>query len=252
MDCLIEKADKVAKSSALEKDFEAKVEKFNREIDEARAEALADTTQLLDQTRRETEKLVSDIRKSQADEKQVKKLHRTVSERKRSAEKKQSKITRRSQPRHEPAVFGVGDRVRIISLDQEGEIAEMIGNQKARVAIGQVNMTVELRNLELLDQPVVAAKKKSIPMTATDDSGLSPEIHLRGMTVEEALENLDKYIDRAVLSSLTQIYVIHGKGTGTLRRKLTDYLKAHREVDSLRIGNWNEGGAGVTIVKLKK
>jgi DNA mismatch repair protein MutS2 len=80
---------------------------------------------------------------------------------------------------------------------------------------------------------------------------MSPEIHLRGMTVDEALEALDRFIDQAVLANLGQIYVIHGKGTGTLRRTLSDYLKNHPEVDSLRLGNWNEGGAGVTIAKLK-
>ena len=71
------------------------------------------------------------------------------------------------------------------------------------------------------------------------------------MTVEEATEALEKFIDNAVVNSLTQIYVIHGKGTGTLRRTLTGWLKRHPEVKEVRLGNWNEGGAGVTVVKLK-
>ena len=71
------------------------------------------------------------------------------------------------------------------------------------------------------------------------------------MTVEEAIEALDRFLDQAVVTGLHQVYVIHGKGTGKLRRKLSDYLKGHREVESIRLGNWNEGGAGVTIVKLK-
>ena len=81
---------------------------------------------------------------------------------------------------------------------------------------------------------------------------MSPEIHLRGMTAEEAMESLGKFLDRAVLANLTQIYVIHGKGTGALRKSLTEYLKQHPDVESLRLGNWNEGGAGVTVVKLKE
>jgi DNA mismatch repair protein MutS2 len=72
------------------------------------------------------------------------------------------------------------------------------------------------------------------------------------MTVEEAMETLDKYLDQAVVAGLHRIYVIHGKGTGTLRRILSDYLKNHPEVDSIRLGDWNEGGAGVTVVKLKE
>ena len=88
-------------------------------------------------------------------------------------------------------------------------------------------------------------------LAAELENDLSPEIHLRGMTVEEALESLERYMDKAVIAGLGQIYVIHGKGTGTLRRVLSDYLRKHREVDSLQLGNWNEGGAGVTVVKLK-
>jgi len=68
---------------------------------------------------------------------------------------------------------------------------------------------------------------------------------------EEALAALEQYLDRAVMVGLHQVYVVHGKGTGALRRILTQYLGQHGEVASLRLGNWNEGGAGVTVVKLK-
>jgi DNA mismatch repair protein MutS2 len=65
------------------------------------------------------------------------------------------------------------------------------------------------------------------------------------------MEALEKYLDRAVVAGLSRVYVIHGKGTGTLRRILSDYLKGHPEVDSIRLGDYNEGGAGVTVVNLK-
>ena len=244
-------ADRLDRAASLEKEYRDKVDKFNIEIDNARAEALAKTSNLLDQTRRETEKLVSDIRHSQADEKAVKKLHRTVSQRKRHAEKSAGKIERRRQPKAEPGLFQPGDKVRIISLDREGELEELIGNQKARVAVGSVSTTVELRNLERLEPTSTGTITPVTPKIISSESNMSPEIHLRGMTVDEALEELDRFIDRAVLANLPQIYVIHGKGTGTLRRTLSDYLKKHGEIESLRLGNWNEGGAGVTIAKLK-
>lgn len=244
-------ADRLNQTALLEKEYRDKLDKFDREIDDARAEALAKTSSLLDQTRRETEKLVSDIRKSQADEKAVKKLHRTVSQRKKHAEKSAGKIEGRRQPKVDPGTFEPGDQVRIISLNREGEIEELIGNQKARVAVGSVSTTVELRNLEKLDPILSKTERPPVPKITGSESCMSPEIHLRGMTVDEALEALDRFIDQALLANLSQIYVIHGKGTGTLRRTLSDYLKQHREVDSLRIGNWNEGGAGVTIAKLK-
>ena len=71
------------------------------------------------------------------------------------------------------------------------------------------------------------------------------------MTGDEALEALDKYLDKASISGLNQVYVIHGKGTGALRKILTAYLQKHSVVDSIRLGDYNEGGSGVTIVKLK-
>jgi len=128
----------------------------------------------------------------------------------------------------------------------------MIGKDKAKVKVGNMTTTVELRNLRLLDQnaedePSVERSTHYVP-----EDAVNPEIHLLGMTGDEALENLTKYLDSAVLAGLGQVYVIHGKGTGTLRRILTGYLKEHKDVASLRLGNWNEGGAGVTIVKLKK
>ena len=69
--------------------------------------------------------------------------------------------------------------------------------------------------------------------------------------VRKAMEKIDKYLDSALVSGLTQIYVIHGKGTGTLRKVISEYLKKHSAVKSFRLGDWNEGGAGVTIVQLK-
>jgi DNA mismatch repair protein MutS2 len=76
------------------------------------------------------------------------------------------------------------------------------------------------------------------------------DLDLRGMTGEESLPLIDKLIDDAVLAGLHRIDVIHGKGTGALRKKVNDYLSSHPRVKSFRMGEWNEGGAGVTVVEL--
>ena len=88
--------------------------------------------------------------------------------------------------------------------------------------------------------------------TFSENDTPTREIHLRGMTVEEAMEKLEKFLDQALISGLNQIYVIHGKGAGILRRTLTEYLRNHRDVASVRLGDFNEGGAGVSVVKLKE
>lgn len=246
-----ELSERLQQAEAFEKEYADKVKQFEKEIDSARSEALTKTNELLDRTRKETERLVADIRKSQADDKSVKKLHKVLGERKRHADKLTGKIERKNQPEVDPGSFNVGDKVHIISLNKDGEIEEVIGKAKARVAVGAISTTVDLRNLTKLDVPPDTPRKPAGYKANTAESGMSPEIHLRGMTVDEALDALDRFIDRAVLTNLSQIYVIHGKGTGTLRRTLSEYLKNHPEVESLRLGNWNEGGAGVTIAKLK-
>lgn len=76
------------------------------------------------------------------------------------------------------------------------------------------------------------------------------DLDLRGMTGDEALPLVDKFIDDAVLAGLHRIDIIHGKGTGALRKKVTEFLATHPRVKAFRLGEWNEGGAGATVVEL--
>ena len=89
-------------------------------------------------------------------------------------------------------------------------------------------------------------------MVNNKTADIKNEIDLRGMTVEEAYDAVDKYLDDAYLSSLAQVNIIHGKGTGALRTAITDMLRKHPHVQSFRFGNYNEGGNGITVVELKK
>ena len=79
---------------------------------------------------------------------------------------------------------------------------------------------------------------------------IKPEINLLGLTVDEAIMELDKYLDDACLSHLNQVRVVHGKGTGALRKGVHEYLKKQSYVKSFRLGEFGEGDAGVTIVEL--
>jgi DNA mismatch repair protein MutS2 len=77
------------------------------------------------------------------------------------------------------------------------------------------------------------------------------EIDLRGMTGEEALAAVDRFLDGATLAALHSVNIIHGKGTGVLRRRITEFLQGDPRVSSFRLGEWNEGGTGATIVELR-
>ena len=114
-------------------------------------------------------------------------------------------------------------------------------------------MTVSTIEVKRLDAASPGNQKRAVTagVNASAKSEFHPEIMLLGMTVDEAIEALDKFLDDALIAGVGQVYIVHGKGTGRLRKNLSTYLKRHTAVDSIRIGDWNEGGHGVTIARLK-
>ncbi len=244
-----EREEKLRKVEQLEILYRTQTEHLKKEVETEKKKALEDTRTFLEQTRKDIERLVADIRTSGASDESVKGFHHKL----RKSEESIRQLLRQSQPREsQHAVYRKGDRVEIISLGQKGEIEELVGKDKAKIKVGNVFTVVALRNLRKTESGAEQGLRSGTAASyGTDEPGTGTEIDLRGMTGEEAIEALDRFIDQAIVSGLNHAYVIHGKGTGALRRKLTDYLKKHPEVISMRLGNWNEGGAGVTVVRLK-
>ncbi|MBO5494465.1 MAG: endonuclease MutS2 [Eubacterium sp.] len=145
-----------------------------------------------------------------------------------------------------------GDRVVIKGIG-EGEIIEV--GDKLLVQSGMLKSRVKLSDIMLLDKP----KKKPVQQpqriirrtVSRADSDITTEVDLRGDTVEEAIAKLGMFIDRCVLTDIAEIRIIHGKGTGALRKAVTDYLKRHPNISEYRLGRYGEGESGVTIAKLK-
>ncbi|MDF1544165.1 MAG: endonuclease MutS2 [bacterium] len=240
--------ERSSKVEELQNYYETENEKLRKQIDEEKEKGLLDTQLFLDETRKEIERLVSDIRESQASKESLQQFHGRLKQR---SDEVKKRLTRPSKEPESNSSYSAGDAVEILSLNQRGEIEDLIGKDKARVRVGSMLTTVEIRNLRKVSagaKPTTHVKTSLLNVEASE----SNQIHLRGMTVDEAMENLERFLDRAVISGLQLVYVVHGKGTGKLRRMLTEYLKSHTEVKDLRLGNWNEGGAGVTVVKLKK
>jgi DNA mismatch repair protein MutS2 len=244
-----ERDEKLRKVEELEKLYTTQTEHLKKEVETEKKKALEDTRTFLEQTRKDVERLVADIRTTGASDEAVKGFHHKL----RKSEEAVRQLLSRSEPSvSQHAVYQKGDRVEIISLGKKGEIEELVGKDKAKIKVGNVFTVVALRNLRKTDTGAERGLKHgSTASYGTEGTESRSEIDLRGMTGEEAIEALDRFLDQAIVSSLNHAYVIHGKGTGALRRKLTDYLKKHPEVLSIRLGNWNEGGAGVTVIKLK-
>jgi len=239
--------EKLKSAAQLETYYRAQVDKLKQEIDESKREHLRETESIRNEARIETERLVKEIRETQASKESIKAAHKFIDDKKSLLDALKTKHI--SKP-VESNSLQPGDMVLIESLRKEGELIELFGGNKAKVRIANMITVVELSEL----RKITEYSKKTVTGSAVNMRDLTapgPEIHLRGMTVEEAQETLDKFIDSAIVSGIRQIYVVHGKGTGALRRALSEFLKQHPAVESFRLGDWNEGGAGVTIVALK-
>ena len=163
------------------------------------------------------------------------------------------------EPEDEPlprnTTLSPGTRVRIASVNQDGEIVEPPEGGRVVVLIGTMRVTVpvsSLRKARSTPKPQVIAQPSESHMAFEKAKDFSPEIHLRGLRVEPALELLEKYLDDAVLAGADQLRIVHGKGTGQMRQAVWDFLRAHHGVRSYRIGEEDEGGSGVTVVLMKR
>lgn len=162
--------------------------------------------------------------------------------------------TSNRKSKSKPEDFHLGDSVHVISLNSEG-VVRSLPNQKGELTVqmGILQSTVKISDVELIKekkQQTKTSEKAQYHASVSKAKSIKPEINLLGMTVDEAVMELDKYLDDACLSHLNQVRVVHGKGTGALRKGIHEYLKRQSYVKSFRLGEFGEGDAGVTIVEL--
>jgi DNA mismatch repair protein MutS2 len=144
----------------------------------------------------------------------------------------------------------VGSAVRLAGENEVGEIESIAPDGKSAVVVfGIVKM--KLRMSELHHAPLRTPSSVHAPVQLREKfATLAHGLDLRGMTGEEAIPLVDKFIDDAALVGLHRIDIIHGKGTGALRKKVAEFLSHHPRVKTYRLAEWNEGGTGATVVEL--
>jgi DNA mismatch repair protein MutS2 len=146
-----------------------------------------------------------------------------------------------------------GDKVFINSLNQKGHVVSELKNGEIQVQVGIMKIAVPISTISIIkdDNEENEGQISGIGKIGMDKSqNISSELDLRGKTLQEAIVEVDKYIDDAYLAGLPKVTLIHGKGTGTLRKGIQEYLRENRLVASFRLGKYGEGGQGVTIVEL--
>lgn len=145
-----------------------------------------------------------------------------------------------------------GDWVHVSSLRKDGSIIRQIDAETYEVSVQNMRVQAKLTDLTApKDPPRPEATELARRMQARKARSTSPEIHLRGRNVAEALLELEKYLDDASLAGLQQVRIVHGKGTGTLRQALREYLATSSQVRSFETAPQSEGGTGVTVVYLR-
>ena len=186
--------------------------------------------------------------------------------------KSQEKASERKAkaPEYNPNVpknLKIGDRVKVLSMNMIGTVHTLPDKKgNLEVQMGIIRSTVKLNDLvQVADADSTTLNGQAIPgskarkkMGGTKGTGsfskaatISPEVKLLGMTTDEAIQELDKYIDDAYLSNLSTIRIVHGKGTGALRKAVHEYLRRNPHIKQYNLAEFGEGDAGVTIAELK-
>lgn len=203
--------------------------------------------------KQQSEAIMAELRNAQQQGGQVKE-HEWIDARRRLEESEPSLHQKKNPPtpsQHQNShTFQPGDEVNVESLSRKGHIVERLDNDEYFVQLGIMKMNVNAQDLR------PAAQKQEDPARSVvsvnrGEPPVKTELDLRGKRYEEAMANVEKYLDEALLAGYPQVSIIHGKGTGALRGGVTKLLKNHSHVKETRPGGKGEGGSGVTIVQLK-
>jgi len=139
-----------------------------------------------------------------------------------------------------------GDKVLLIPYQRQGIVNKKLSDGKYEVLMGTLSVTLSESDLEFIEKPIIEKAKSS--GTVTKVSTAKVELDLRGMRYLEAVDELDKFVDNCLINNLEFGYIIHGYGTGALKKAVDEYIKSHDVIKSNRSGGQNEGGKGVTVI----
>ena len=231
------------------------LEKSEKLVNEANYEA----RRIVEQAKKETAEIIKELKKLNVE--MDKDKNRKVNELRQRLNEKNKELSENpyTEEIYEQDTLDLdtplkkGDHVSVKTLNQHGYIiSEVDDSPTVMVQIGLIKTKVKKSDLVKMkseEEKNQSAKTSRIIKLKT--SSINPVIDVRGLNLDEALLEIDKYLDDAFMSNLNEVQIIHGKGMGILREGVTQFLKKHRHVKESRLGSFNEGGDGVTIVTFK-
>jgi DNA mismatch repair protein MutS2 len=239
----------------LRRELEQERIRFEQQRAKLMEQAERDAAEAVAKARVEAEQIIADLRKLAMEERSSVKEHKLIEAKRRLDEavpQLKDKNRSSSLQTKKPKTLQPGDEVIVSSIGQKGQIVEIVSGTEAIVQLGIMKMKVALADLDTIG----GSSKKAVQHVVTGvkrtrDEHTRSELDLRGSNLEDSLIEVDRFLDESYLANLSQVYIIHGKGTGVLRTGIQDYMRKHRNVKSYRLGNYGEGGNGVTVVELK-
>ncbi len=253
----LDKAQEMSLKTAADKEkAQTELERVRRQADSEIARAKHEAQLILSRTKAQADALLEEIealrKKAELSADDKAKLRKAM----RKMEDEADPIAKAKDDGYSlPRPLKKGDTVLIYDIDKKATLLETPkeGDTQVMVQAGVIKTRVKISNLRLMKDEKVKMGGKSITknISSTLDTRGTSEIDVRGQTADEAIMNVDSAIDTAILRRVEKLTVIHGKGTGVLRREIQNFLRHHKAVKSFRLGTFGEGEAGVTIVELK-
>jgi len=243
-------------TETVRRDYEAKLEDFSDKKQEPKQEAVAASQAIVGDANRAIETAIRVIKEKNASHESIIEAKAIVGEKTEEIRKQASKL-RKKRPKHMRGPIetpAVGMTVWVESIGADAVVERVLdGGRKAQIRVGKSTATLIVQAGDLFKSDAPEKKEKQVVTVNVKSSGVdSYEIDLRGMVFDEARDALDIFLDRLHVSGYETACIIHGKGTGALRKKIGAYLEKHPYVERQRLGEWNEGSSGVTVVTLAK
>ena len=232
--------------------LEEQRDRIIREANEKANAILREAKEVADETLRNFHKFGKENISAAEMEKERERLRKKIKDTSASASLK----TNKPKKTYKPSDFKLGESVKVLSMNLTGTIGSLPDARgNVTVQMGILRSQVNISDLEIIEEVSPYAPKRmnrtaKSKIKMSKSLSVSPEINLLGKTVDEAVAELDKYLDDALLSHLNSVRVVHGKGTGALRKGYHEYLRRQKHVKSYRLAEFGEGDAGVTIVEL--
>ncbi|MBR2766025.1 MAG: endonuclease MutS2 [Blautia sp.] len=247
---------------SLKKELEGSKEKLDERRDKIISRANEEAARILREAKEyadQTMKMFHKFQKDHVDTAAMEREREQLRQRVKQAQSGQTLAAAPRKPKKElkPEDLKPGDMVHILSMNLNGTVSTRPDSKGYLfVQMGIIRSKVHISDLEAVDEEVITSaqinKTGAGKIRLSKSSQVSSEINLLGKTVDEAVNALDKYLDDAYLAHLDNVRVVHGKGTGALRKGVHDYLRRQKRVASFRLGEFGEGDSGVTIVKFRK